>query len=382
MLKSISIILCLAVFVLIWFIHGCEKEVLLNSQTEENNSDAINNNLEILIKLNFRDIDNHALNNCNVVVDNGTSCSSFFAESDTIDISLIQDGDFEVAVTKDGYLQHNFDISIKPTLNKGVLYYKRNIILAKRQSVVTIDKNGGIIKDHSGKFSLSVPKGALSKSENISATEIPTLLKAGILEPLAKRLPLKTFHFEPDGLVFSKEVQVEVDISDISKLFESDIYLGYYHEDVCEWELKKGTISPDGNSATFGIDHFSEWSIVYPYRISSSNTDTNCNLYTGSCCNALFVSGYSFDVVPPELQSVLIPCPSDTFYYSYYYGASHGFIRKLNICVTTNYYSVEKFNPTSNIYEPFSSFSTIEDVSIIPDSESCTCTHHRGGSGF
>ena len=398
-LKSIGISLCLAGFALIWFMQGCEKEIFSNPQTEKNNVDTSNNNLEILIKLSFRDIDNHALNNCNIKINNGVSCLSYLSESDTIDISLVQNGgieDIEITVTKEGYLQHNFDFSINPTLNKGVLYYKRNIILAKRQPTVVVDNNGGIIKDHSGKFSLYVPKDALNRSVNISATQIPTLLKAGILEPMAKRLPLKTFRFEPDGLVFDKEVQVKIDISDISELYESDIYLGYLHEGTGEWEMKKGTISPDGNTASFEINHFSEWSIVSPYRfiqeqsiyknISACGLCNCCNSYTYSCSLTYNVSAELSELLYRNPDPLVLPDSLKKYYFyaNYPVFTEHGYMKVTYLDYYINTYKVEKYNSIDSTWEFFSQF-TINETPIHNYTESypCPCTHtHSGGSGF
>ncbi len=167
-----------------------------------------------------------------------------------------------IKVRKEGFIDYVDQIFLPEADTFNVIetvYFKA--YLGIRADAQSVGPGGGILKFDG--VTLAIPENALAQEEHISVTR----LKRNGSYP-SDQLVLNTFHFEPAGLQFQKEVVVSVDNGFAPFHVESFVY--ELDTATGEWLYHSDCIyNRENQSCEFELTHFSDWAIVSRPSVSS-----------------------------------------------------------------------------------------------------------------
>lgn len=246
-----------AILVLYVLLNGCSK---LNEPTSDNLSTK-----NICLNV-FDSKDNSPVNGFDVILELPDGTKSYHSEMNNIliDISNVSSGQCRYAVKRDGYALEYHQLLFDDTEAGNNLIFANNIFITKKSTPTLIRSSiaSYVIIDDS--TTIEFPVGCLNEDTRISITEIPTSLSRGAIELYNEELSLKTFHFEPEGLVFNKPILIKFPLPQTAEAIQanSSFNLGYFNENTKSWELTPVLVDENKIFGTAEIKHFSSYSVL------------------------------------------------------------------------------------------------------------------------
>ncbi|TKG95362.1 hypothetical protein EYV94_07920 [Puteibacter caeruleilacunae] len=193
-----------------------------------------------------------------------------------------QDGLLKIAFTKDGFIESDAEVTIQRD-NKNADWTFESVVLmteANDPVVVTPSEEKQVDVEESEATAV-FPVGSVAKEENITITETPTAVEvaeeSGEVEVVEGKVPLRTFNFQPDGLVFTedKEMEISFPIPDVA----GDLKLSTFKDGA--WEEVDVEKSVDGTTGTAKVPHFSDWHLTEPITWTTSKKWSTWTTLTG-----------------------------------------------------------------------------------------------------
>lgn len=220
--------------------------------------------------------------NVEIVKPSGETQNISLSSSPEFLLENITDGSYKITVSKDGYLIETNEIEVDlPSDENSSLDITTEFFLTKAGPTVTVSPEEAVVIAVQNTTNTSVAEDQVTVEENITVVSIPakavdtpveitvtnepTPISNNKIEPIGGKLALKTIDFQPEGLVFNEDIEVEIYVGDLNINAEnaSDFVLGFYNKTTNTWEKAPLTFVSRGyKKARAKLRHFSKWRIV------------------------------------------------------------------------------------------------------------------------
>lgn len=225
------------------------------------------------------DKDGKALSDVKVMLElKGEPATSFTtnAQGEFDFASIKKAGDYLLTTTKTNYHTTKVSLNIAKELKVSVMLFvpitmvnegaKKEIVKADGGKIELGDKTGSIPN-----VEFVVPANALGKTETITITPVPDIMKMSSgTTPDKKELPLLTLECAPSGIEFAPcEIIVP---NPLGEFTISNLKLMYH--DGSNWAPEsQGVITRDGNYVAT-ITHFSTYQLAFDTKVASTTPST------------------------------------------------------------------------------------------------------------